>query len=396
MIRGRFLYFALGCIPACGAGWAQVGVQFCNTFTLGTTATDQHGETFSVQGLSALALLGESPPGVAHFIAAMDNSNKVVFIDVMTDRDGCITAASIVRGLSLSVSMDYEGIASFGGRLILAEEGTPALHEFDPSTGQRLAVYAAPGVFSARRANFGFESLAGDDTLGLWTANEEALTPDGPVSSPTTGTVVRLLRYAPSGGGFVPMEQYAYRCERMHGAAISGGRSGVSDMLLVPRASGDPVLLVLERSFALNLSGLFENRLLTVSFSDATDVRDVPGLIGQVFVPVAKAHVWSGRLNANMEGIALGRSLGFGRRSLVGIVDDGDPISVNMLVGFSLSYSACIADYNEDGGVDGEDVSAFFASWEAGDDAADANEDGGLDGADVQRFFERWESGGCE
>lgn len=55
----------------------------------------------------------------------------------------------------------------------------------------------------------------------------------------------------------------------------------------------------------------------------------------------------------------------------------------------------CFADFNEDGGVDGGDIEAFFIAWEASDPLADANYDGGIDGADVQAFFEVWEAGGC-
>jgi hypothetical protein len=53
----------------------------------------------------------------------------------------------------------------------------------------------------------------------------------------------------------------------------------------------------------------------------------------------------------------------------------------------------CPADMNQDGGVDGEDVNAFFVVWEAGEPGADFNEDGGVDGSDVTFFFEHWESG---
>jgi len=55
----------------------------------------------------------------------------------------------------------------------------------------------------------------------------------------------------------------------------------------------------------------------------------------------------------------------------------------------------CYADYNQDGGVDGGDVEAFFQDWEAGDAAADVNLDGGVDGGDVETFFTQWEAGGC-
>jgi hypothetical protein len=55
----------------------------------------------------------------------------------------------------------------------------------------------------------------------------------------------------------------------------------------------------------------------------------------------------------------------------------------------------CPADYNQDGGIDGADVAAFFADWEEGLPGADVNQDGGIDGADAAYFFEVWENGGC-
>lgn len=57
--------------------------------------------------------------------------------------------------------------------------------------------------------------------------------------------------------------------------------------------------------------------------------------------------------------------------------------------------SECIADYNSDGGVDGQDVQAFFGDWEFGLPCADVNHDGGVDGQDVQRFYRLWENGLC-
>ncbi len=53
----------------------------------------------------------------------------------------------------------------------------------------------------------------------------------------------------------------------------------------------------------------------------------------------------------------------------------------------------CTADFNNDGGVDGADVEAFFAAWEVAEPSADVNEDGGVDGGDVEYFFQRWEAG---
>lgn len=55
----------------------------------------------------------------------------------------------------------------------------------------------------------------------------------------------------------------------------------------------------------------------------------------------------------------------------------------------------CPADFNQDGGIDGSDVDAFFTQWEAGNAAADTNQDGGVDGSDIAFFFQAWEAGGC-
>jgi hypothetical protein len=55
----------------------------------------------------------------------------------------------------------------------------------------------------------------------------------------------------------------------------------------------------------------------------------------------------------------------------------------------------CAADFNQDGGIDGQDVEAFITTWEDGLFEADVNLDGGVDGGDIQAFFLVWEAGGC-
>ena len=60
------------------------------------------------------------------------------------------------------------------------------------------------------------------------------------------------------------------------------------------------------------------------------------------------------------------------------------------------SARECPVDFNEDGGIDGADVGAFFDAWSAGEMLADMNNDGGIDGSDVEAFFLRWEAGSCE
>jgi hypothetical protein len=76
------------------------------------------------------------------------------------------------------------------------------------------------------------------------------------------------------------------------------------------------------------------------------------------------------------------------------VIFSGAPL-VNEIRQMILFPVPCPADFNNDGGVDGADVEAFFNAWEAGDPAADVNGDGGIDGADVETFFTAWEAGGC-
>ncbi|MEI7658408.1 MAG: hypothetical protein WCK33_10120 [Phycisphaerae bacterium] len=55
----------------------------------------------------------------------------------------------------------------------------------------------------------------------------------------------------------------------------------------------------------------------------------------------------------------------------------------------------CAADYNQDGGTDGDDVRAFFDDWQNGLSCADVNQDGGIDFDDAEFFHRLWANGGC-
>lgn len=56
----------------------------------------------------------------------------------------------------------------------------------------------------------------------------------------------------------------------------------------------------------------------------------------------------------------------------------------------------CTPDYNNDGGIDGSDIEAFFIDWESGNSCADVNFDGGIEGSDVEVFFILWSAGSCD
>jgi hypothetical protein len=73
-------------------------------------------------------------------------------------------------------------------------------------------------------------------------------------------------------------------------------------------------------------------------------------------------------------------------------------VAITNVCGITISNDAdvevtCPADFNVDGGVDGQDMFEFFDAWSNGLSSADLNFDGGTDGSDVNAFYERWENG---
>ncbi|MFN0131355.1 MAG: esterase-like activity of phytase family protein [Phycisphaerales bacterium] len=331
-----------------GLACAQpLAMTFRNVAGLGGTAMDQFGVTFTVTGMSGISRDG------GDFWAVMDNSNKLVRLAIVVSANGTITSAAIVGGLSLADSWDFEGIVATGrGTVLLSEETTPGVHEYSLATGARVRTLAIPPVFAAIRPNNGFESLA-LGAAGAWTANEQALTVDGGIATPSAGTVVRLLRFTPA---LAAAEQFAYVSEPLHGSVISGSTGGLSDVLMLP----DGRLVALERSLAGSISGLFRSRVYEVAVAGATDVSGIAGLIGATYTPVGKTLLYSGD-QQNMEGLGLGEALGPGRWSVIGIVDDGDPISVNRVVGFEVAgVGECVANCDASTTVPALNVNDFI------------------------------------
>jgi hypothetical protein len=73
--------------------------------------------------------------------------------------------------------------------------------------------------------------------------------------------------------------------------------------------------------------------------------------------------------------------------------DCGRTTSATVFVVEDSGTNGCIGDHNQDGGVDGADVEAFFIDWQDGLVEADVNQDGGVDGSDIQTFFVAWQAG---
>lgn len=269
----------------------------------------------------ASMLSGLAWAGGNQYYAVSDGSAALFELEIAVDpATGQISSASVVDSLGLAAGSDLEGLVLLGASVLASDEVGPAIREYLISDGSVAGGVAVPAIFAQARTNFSLESLAmrvapdpADDAL--WTANEEALTVDGPLSDSTSGTVVRMQRFDTSG---TPDGQWAYVTDPYPGAPFFGlERSGVADLLALPKGE----LLVLERSFS---NQAFRARIYEVSFDGATDTTLLADLTTDPFTPVAKQLLWEvAQVTHNYEGLALGPQLAAGDRSLVLVSDDG-------------------------------------------------------------------------
>ena len=258
--------------------------------------------------LSGITWLGEG-----RFLAVDDGGSSLVPLEVTLDANtGAILTAAAGAAIPLPGSRDPEGIARRPGHdgVLVVDEGTRDVREYDPISGKLLRTIAPPAMFDGRvKKNAGFESIAAmTDGKTIWIANEGPLRRDGQGPNATSGGWVRLQRLD---GDFSPAAQYAYRTEPGLGFV------GVVDLLATPEGE----LLVLERAFTG--AGL-KARIFQVDLAQATDVSSFEKLRNRTdFRPVGKLKLWerSGGFQ-NFEGMALGPTLKVGGR-LVLLVSDG-------------------------------------------------------------------------
>jgi hypothetical protein len=179
----------------------------------------------------------------------------------------------------------------------------------------------------------------------MWTCNEEALydtspvVDDGPLSTASAGSVVRLQRFVRSSvhGAWTANGQWAYLTESFgaNSSFTTAERSGVSDLCVLP----DGTLLVLERTLGYSaFIPHFENRIYRIDFSGATDVSAITSLNGASYTRVTKTQLWSGNFSTtyNFEGLCLGPRLVGDALSLLTIAD-GDGDQDNALYALKLS-----------------------------------------------------------
>lgn len=258
------------------------------------------------------------------YYAVSDNGAKLFPLTIqVAPNGGTIVSASIAAAIQLAAGSDVEGVAynAANTSVFTSDESGPAIREHSIADGSLLQTLSVPSVFADHRSNLSLESLSlQQGQAALWTANEEALSADGPVSSFTAGTSVRLQKFDAT---LSAAGQWAYVTDAISGDIGGNGRdievSGVADLVALP--NGD--LLVMERALGGSPFG-FRIRLYQVDFTGASDVTGLPALAGQTYTPVGKTLLWQGQFSAaNFEGIALGPPLAGGLYSLLLVSDNG-------------------------------------------------------------------------
>jgi len=283
------------------------------------------GQSALPAGASGAAeLSGISWAGGDQYYAVSDANQTVYPLTItLNTATGAVTSATLSAGVVMASGTDLEGIAYVpaDGSAWIADETGPAVRRHHLATGAELDALTVPAVFANIRANRSFESLsrrAGG--AELWTANEEALTADGPVSTTAAGTVVRLQKFDAAGSA---AGQWAYVADAIEAnlPQVAQEQSGVADLLVLPNGK----VLILEREVDLvGMALQFRNRIYEVGFAGATDTSAIAGLDGAAYTPVAKTLLWEKYFpNDDFEGLTLGPKLDDGSFSVLLVSDDG-------------------------------------------------------------------------
>ena len=266
------------------------------------------------------------------FYAVDDNDKKLYPLTLAINRsDGSLTSSGITigTGITMSGGNDMEGCAfdSCSGYVWISQETSALIREYDPTTGTLYREAPVPAIQKKYRGNYSLEALTiSGDGMTMWTANEEALTVDGPLATNSVGSVVRLTRFVRYSvyDNWTPNGEWAYETQPIGSVKDEHTRSGVSGLCALP----DGTLLVLERR-CYNPEGFFpdfEVSVYQVNFSGATDVSSIASLKGASYTKTTKQKLWSYKHGNNMpnyEGMCLGPRLDDGSCVLVLISDGG-------------------------------------------------------------------------
>lgn len=277
------------------------------------------GTTTAAQ-LSGIAYSG----GTTYYSVGDDGGTSIwQLYTSLNTTTGRIRSSLVTSGIDApEMGSDSEGIALRPGRdtAWVADETTSVIAEFSLATGAKVGEVDVPAIYRPAnvQSNRGLESLA-YGSGALWTANEEALRPDGPLSTTSAGSWVRIQQF--TGPELSAAAQFGYLTDPISRLSpfVTVERSGLVDLLVLP----DGALLALERELGGCLPR-FRSRVYLLDLTGATDVSAYPSLADGGFVPVAKTLLWQGVFGfSNFEGMTLGPQLTDGSYSLLLISDNG-------------------------------------------------------------------------
>ncbi len=371
--------------------------------------------------LSGLVLSRAS--SVYRAIGDKDAQIPTVFIHVDPSA-GHITLASINAAptpLTGATPEDREAIAIQGDHFLMINESGPALEstDFNSPLNDSLITTSTPGfeVFAHARPNRAWESLAvfQANPYTILTANEDALTVDGPAASFSAGAMVRVQAASVDAANSTAsaIGQFAYPIDAINGdnPLVSGEQSGLVELLTLP----DNTVLAMER--AVGLTG-YRIRLYEINGENATDVSGFAGLDGLTpgvdYTPLSKTLLWENTFsvltNSNFEGITLGPILAGGEQSLILVADNAsgpdlpfvgqqwtaqDQSLYSLKLGMSGS-GVLTGDLNEDGFVGIDDLNIILGQWNQTvfpGTGPDSNVDGFIGIDDLNLILSNWNNG---
>lgn len=239
-------------------------------------------------------------------------------------------------------TVDPEGIrVAPNGNLYWSSEGNwnaNAASRYQPfvremtTSGVFVREFATPAMYNyvdnastGGRNNKLFEALTVTPNGTIYTANEDALVQDGPLTSVSNGSVVRLTALDPVSGA--AGAQYAYELPPIPVDAVPGAPFGPDNGLPELLAISDTQFIAIERAFAFGVGNTIRLTLAEIT-ADTTDVSSFASLTGADYTPMRRTLLlempitYEGITLDNIEGVSWGKTLANGNRTLVLVADN--------------------------------------------------------------------------
>lgn len=239
-------------------------------------------------------------------------------------------------------TVDPEGIrVAPNGNLYWSSEGNwnaNAASRYQPfvremtTSGVFVREFATPAMYdyvdnatTGGRNNKLFEALTVTPNGTIYTANEDALVQDGPLTSVSNGSVVRLTALDPVSGA--AGAQYAYELPPIPVDAVPGAPFGPDNGLPELLAISDTQFIAIERAFAFGVGNTIRLTLAEIT-ADTTDVSGIASLTGADYTPMRRTLLlempitFEGITLDNIEAVSWGKTLANGNRTLVLAADN--------------------------------------------------------------------------